>query len=206
MHMVIEHSVLKDKICRLRDKNTKRKEVEELVGEISLLLAYEATRELPLNEVKVETPIAETTGYLLREGLVIEPIIRAGLSMREAIAKLLPSAKTGHMGLYRDPEDAHPVEYFCKQPDDCAERIALVVDSMLATGGSAIKAINMLKEKGCQQIIFICIFAAPEGLNALETAHPDVNIYIGALDQCLNENNFIVPGMGDAGDRIFGTK
>ena len=206
MHKIIRHAVLADKLCRLRDKHTRRKEVEELIKEISLLLAYEATRDLPLSDVKVETPIAVTIGQQLKEGLTIVPIIRAGLPMREAISNLIPSAKTGHLGMYRDPEDAHPVDYFCKQPDDCEERIALVVDPMLATGGSAISAIDKVKREGCRKVIFICIFAAPEGLKALEEAHPDVDIYIGSLDECLNEKNFIVPGMGDAGDRIYGTK
>lgn len=206
MYTIINHAILADKLTRLRDESTRRKEVEELVKEISLLEAYEATRNLPLENVVVKTPLTVTAGHRLKDGLAIVPIIRAGLLMREAISNLIPSAKTGHLGMYRSPEDAHPVDYFCKQPDDCTERIALVVDPMLATGGSAINAINQVKAAGYQKVIFICIFAAPEGLEALEAAHPDVNIYIGSLDERLDENNFIVPGMGDAGDRIYGTK
>ena len=172
-----------------------------------MLICYEATRDLQLRDVEIETPICKTTVQEL-EGrkLCVVPILRAGLGMVDGMLNLIPAAKVGHIGLYRDPETLKPVEYYCKLPADCTEREIFVVDPMLATGGSSAAAITMLKEKGCKHIHFMCIIAAPEGVKAFQEAHPDVDIYIGSLDEKLNENGYIVPGLGDAGDRIFGTK
>ena len=204
---VMDHPLIKHKISLLRDCNTSSKEFRELVSEIAMLMCYEATRDLPLKEVTVETPICRCkTKMLAGRKLAIVPILRAGLGMVDGMLTLIPAAKVGHIGLYRDEETAKPIEYFCKLPCDISEREVIVVDPMLATGGSAIDAVNMIKQRGVHNIKFMCIIAAPEGLAAFGKVHPDVKVYVGVLDEKLNENNYIVPGLGDAGDRIFGTK
>ena len=204
---VLEHPLLQHKLSILRDKDTGVKEFREIVGEISALMCYEATRSLPTKEVEVETPIAKAKVRVLAgKKMAIVPILRAGLGMVDSMINLVPSAKVGHIGLYRDPATLAPVEYYCKLPADIEERDVFVVDPMLATGGSAVDAISQLKAHGCKNIRFLCIIAAPEGLKALQDAHPDVDIVVGALDDHLNEIGYIVPGLGDAGDRIFGTK
>lgn len=204
---VLDHPLIQHKLAILRDKNTPVKEFREMIGEIAALMCYEATRNLPTQEVEVETPIATAkVRKLAGKKLAIVPILRAGLGMVDAMVQLIPSAKIGHIGLYRDPETHKPVEYYCKLPEDVENRQVFVVDPMLATGGSAIDAISQLKSKGVQHIKFLCIIAAPEGLEALSKAHPDVQIYAAAKDECLNEHKYIVPGLGDAGDRIFGTR
>ena len=178
-----------------------------MIGEVAQLMCYEATRDLELKDVRIKTPIAEMTGkQLAGKKLAIVPILRAGVGMVDGMLSLIPAAKVGHIGLYRDPETLEPVEYYCKLPADCSERQVFVVDPMLATGGSSVAAIRMLKEKGVKNIRFLCIIAAPEGVRRMQTEHPDVDIYIGALDEKLNDHGYIVPGLGDAGDRIFGTK
>ena len=203
----MDHPLIQHKIGYIRRKDTGTKDFRQTIGEIAMLICYEATRNLPLEEVQIETPISKATvKELMGRKLAIIPILRAGLGMVDGMLNLIPAAKVGHIGLYRDPETLKPVEYYCKLPADCAEREIFVVDPMLATGGSATGAITMLKEKGCKNIHFMCIIAAPEGIKALEEAHPDVDIYVGALDEKLNEHGYIVPGLGDAGDRIFGTK
>lgn len=189
------------------EKETGSKEFRELIGEIAMYMCYEATRDLKLTDIEIETPICRTTvKELSGKKLAVVPILRAGLGMVEGMLAMIPAAKVGHIGLYRDPETLKPVEYYCKLPADSNEREVFVVDPMLATGGSAVAAIQMLKDKGVKNIRFLCIIAAPEGVEAMKKAHPDVDIYIGALDQHLNEHGYIVPGLGDAGDRIFGTK
>ena len=204
---IADHPLIQHKLTLLRDKNTGSKEFRELIAEITMLLCYEATRDLPLKEVEIETPMAVTkTQVISGRKLAFVPILRAGLGMVDGVMQLVPAAKVGHIGLYRDPETLKPVEYYCKLPADCAEREVFVVDPMLATGGSSIAAIQMLKDKGCKNIHFMCIIAAPEGVEAMKKAHPDVDMYIGALDEKLNDHGYIVPGLGDAGDRIFGTK
>ena len=204
---VFDHPLIQHKTALLRKEETSVKDFRELVREISTLMGYEATRKLPLEEVRIKTPMQETTVKMLKgEDIAIVPILRAGLGMVDGMLALVPNAKVGHVGLYRDPETHEPVEYYCKLPSDCDEREVFVVDPMLATGGSAIAAIQMLKDKGVKSIRFMCIIAAPEGVKALTDAHPDVDLYIGALDDHLNEHKYIVPGLGDAGDRIFGTK
>ena len=204
---ILDHPLIQHKLSILRDKNTGVKEFREVVGEISALMCYEATRNLPTVEVEVETPVAVAkTRVLSGKKLAIVPILRAGLGMVDAMIDLIPSAKVGHIGLYRDPETHEPVEYYCKMPPDISERQVFVVDPMLATGGSSVAAIQMLKDKGVKNIRFMCIIAAPEGVERMTKAHPDVDLYIGALDDHLNEQKYIVPGLGDAGDRIFGTK
>ena len=204
---VLDHPLIQHKLAILRNKNTSVKEFRELVSEISGLMCYEATRNLPTEEVKVETPIATASCRMLAgKKLAIVPVLRAGLGMVDSMVDLIPSAKIGHIGLYRDPETHKPVEYYCKLPDDIANRQVYVVDPMLATGGSAIAAIDFLKEHGCKNIIMMNIIGAPEGVKAVEQAHPDVDVYLAAVDDHLNENAYIVPGLGDAGDRIFGTK
>ena len=191
----------------MRDKETGPKEFSELLNEISMLMAYEVTRDLPLKTVEIETPICRAqTKVISGKKLAIVPILRAGLGMVDGIMSLVPAAKVGHIGLYRDPDTHKPVEYYCKLPTDIGERIVIVVDPMLATGGSASDAITMLKKRGCTNIRLMCLVAAPEGVEAVQTAHPDVDIYTAALDEKLNEHAYIVPGLGDAGDRLFGTK
>ena len=204
---VLDHPLIQHKLAILRSKDTPVKEFRELVGEISGLMCYEATRKLPLKEVEVETPVATAKCHMLSgKKLAIVPVLRAGLGMVDQMVALIPSAKIGHIGLYRDPETHKPVEYSCKLPEDIANRQVFVVDPMLATGGSAVAAIDFLKERGCKNIIMMNIIGAPEGVEAVQKAHPDVDIYLAALDEKLNEHAYIVPGLGDAGDRIFGTK
>ena len=204
---ITNHPLIQHKLSILRDKNTASKEFRALIGEIAMLMCYEATRDLELKEVDVETPIAVAhVKKLSGKKLAIIPILRAGLGMVDGMTTLIPSARVGHIGLYRDPESLQPVEYYCKLPHDIEERDVIVVDPMCATGGSAIDAITMIKKRGPKNIKFMCTIAAPEGLNALQKAHPDVDIYCAALDDCLNDHGYIVPGLGDAGDRIFGTK
>ena len=204
---VLNHPLIQHKLAILRNKNTTVKEFRELVSEISGLMCYEATRNLPTVEVEVETPITTAKCQMLSgKKLAIVPILRAGLGMVDSIVDLIPSAKIGHIGLYRDPETHKPVEYYCKLPDDISNRQVYVVDPMLATGGSAVAAIDFLKKYGCQNIVMMNIIGAPEGVKAVQEAHPDVDIYLAALDECLNDHAYIIPGLGDAGDRIFGTK
>ena len=204
---VFDHPLVHHKLSVLRDKNTPVKEFRELVNEIAGLMCYEATRNLPTEEVLVETPIATAKcRRLAGKKMAIVPILRAGLGMVDSMVDLIPSAKIGHIGLYRYPETHQPVEYYCKLPEDIGNRVTFVVDPMLATGGSAVAAINFLKNHGCKNIIMMNIIGCPEGVKAVQEAHPDVDIYIAAMDEKLNENAYIVPGLGDAGDRIFGTK
>ena len=204
---VLDHPLIQHKLAILRSKDTPVKEFRELVGEIAGLMCYEATRNLPTKEVQVETPITTATCRMLAgKKMAIVPILRAGLGMVDSMVGLIPSAKIGHIGLYRDPETHKPVEYYCKLPDDIGNRQVFVVDPMLATGGSAIAAIDFLKQHGCKQIIMMNIIGCPEGVKAVTAAHPDVDIYLAAMDEKLNANAYIVPGLGDAGDRIFGTK
>ncbi len=205
--MVMDHPVIQHKITLARKKETGSRDFRTLISEIAMFMCYEATKDLKLKEVEIETPIAKTTAKELSgKKLAVIPILRAGLGMVDGMLEMLPAAKVGHIGLYRDPETLKPVEYYCKLPEDCDEREVFVVDPMLATGGSATAAIQMLKDHGCKSIRFMCIIAAPDGIEAMKKAHPDVDMYIGALDSHLNENGYIVPGLGDAGDRIFGTK
>ena len=204
---IMDHPLIKHKISMLRDKNTGTNEFRKLVEEIGILMGYEALRDLPTEEVEVETPIETCrTPMIAGKKLAVIPVLRAGLGMVDGMLAMIPAAKVGHIGLYRDPQTLKPVEYYCKLPEDCDEREVFVVDPMLATGGSSIAAIQMLKDRGVKNIRFMCIIAAPEGVKAMQEAHPDVDIYIGALDEKLNEHCYIVPGLGDAGDRIFGTK
>lgn len=204
---IMDHPLIQHKLTFLRDENTGSMEFRNLVGEIAMLMCYEATRDLPLEEVDTKTPITVAkTKVIAGKKLAFVPILRAGLGMVDGVLALVPSARVGHIGLYRDPETLQPVEYYCKLPADIEEREVIVVDPMLATGGSAIDAITQIKKRNPQKIKFMCIIAAPEGLDALKEAHPDVDIYVGALDEKLNDHGYIVPGLGDAGDRIFGTK
>ena len=205
--MILDHPLVQHKVSHLRDRNTGTKEFKELVSEIAMLLCYEATRDLPTEEVEIETPVAiAKTRVLSGRKLALVPILRAGLGMVDGMLTLLPAAKVGHIGLYRNEETLEPVEYYCKLPSDIAERDVMVLDPMLATGGSAVDAITQIKKRGAKSIKFLAIIAAPEGLERLHTAQPDVDIYVAALDEKLNENGYIIPGLGDAGDRIFGTK
>ena len=205
--VIMDHPLIKHKIGYIRREETGTKDFRQTVSEIAMLICYEATRDLELSDVTIKTPICETTVKELKgKKMAIIPILRAGLGMVDGVLELIPAAKVGHIGLYGDPGTHKPVEYYCKLPEDCGEREVFVVDPMLATGGSAAAAISMLKDKGCKNIHFMCIIAAPEGLEVLKEAHPDVDIYVGALDEKLNEHAYIVPGLGDAGDRIFGTK
>ncbi|MGM9668176.1 MAG: uracil phosphoribosyltransferase [Faecousia sp.] len=204
---VLDHPLIQHKLAILRSKDTSVKEFRELVGEIAALMCYEATRDLPTTEVEIETPVAVAKVRMLAgKKLAIIPVLRAGLGMVDTMVSLIPSAKIGHIGLYRDPETHKPVEYYCKLPEDIANRRVFVVDPMLATGGSAVAAIDFLKRHGCKNIIMMNIIGVPEGVRAVQEAHPDVDIYLAALDDHLNEHAYIVPGLGDAGDRIFGTK
>lgn len=205
--MIMDHPLIQHKIGWIRRRKTGTKDFRETIGEIAMLMTYEATRNLQLTDVEIETPICKTVAKQMKgKKMAIVPILRAGLGMVDGVLTMIPVAKVGHIGLYRDPETHEPVEYYCKLPPDCGEREVFVVDPMLATGGSATAAIRMLKDKGCKKIHFMCIIAAPEGVRRMQEEHPDVDLYIGALDEKLNENAYIVPGLGDAGDRIFGTK
>ena len=205
--IVMEHPLIAHKITYIRQETVGTKEFREMIGEIAQLMCYEATRDLELQDVRIKTPITEMTGKeLAGKKLAIVPILRAGVGMVDGMLSLIPAAKVGHIGLYRDPETLEPVEYYCKLPADCSERQVFVVDPMLATGGSSAAAIRMLKEKGVKNIRFLCIIAAPEGVKRMREEHPDVDIYIGALDERLTDHGYIVPGLGDAGDRIFGTQ
>lgn len=204
---ILDHPLIQHKLTFIRDKHTGSKEFRELVEELSMLMAYEVTRWLPLEDYEVETPITTTKARVIAgKKLGIIPILRAGLGMVNGMLRLVPAAKVGHIGLYRDPETLQPVEYYAKLPSDIAERDLIVVDPMLATGGSAVAAIDYLKRMGATSIRFVCLIAAPEGVEKLHSAHPDVDIYTASLDECLNEHAYIVPGLGDAGDRLFGTK
>ncbi len=204
---IMDHPLIHHKITLLRDKNTGAKEFRELTNEIATLMCYEATRDMPVKEVEIETPICICKAKVISgRKVAFVPILRAGLGMVDGLLSLVPAAKVGHIGMYRDHETHLPVEYYCKLPADIQERDIIVLDPMLATGGSAVDAIDQLKKHGCSNIKFMCIIAAPEGVKALTEAHPDVQVYIGELDDHLNENKYIVPGLGDAGDRIFGTK
>ncbi|MCX4268662.1 MAG: uracil phosphoribosyltransferase [Lachnospiraceae bacterium] len=204
---VMDHPLIQHKIGIIRRVETGSKDFRQIISEIAMLMCYEATRDLKVADVEVETPICRTTVKELRgKKLAIVPILRAGLGMVDGMLNMIPAAKVGHIGLYRDPETLKPVEYYCKLPEDSSEREVFVVDPMLATGGSSVAAIQMLKEKGVKRIRFMCIIAAPEGIALMKQSHPDVDIYVGALDERLNEHGYIVPGLGDAGDRIFGTK
>ena len=204
---ILDHPLLQHKLSILRNKDTGVKEFREIVGEIAALMCYEATRNLPTEEREVETPIATAKVKVLSgKKLAIVPILRAGLGMVDTIIDLVPSAKVGHIGLFRDPETHEPVKYYCKMPPDISERQVFVVDPMLATGGYAADAITFIKEYGCKSITLMNIIAAPEGIQKVQETHPDVDIFVAAVDPCLNEHAYIVPGLGDAGDRIFGTK
>lgn len=204
---VFDHPLIRHKLTYIRDKNTGTKEFRELLNEVAGLMAYEITRDMPVQEVEVETPVAMCKAHLLAgKKLGLVPILRAGLGMVDGILKLIPVAKVGHVGLYRDPDTLEPVEYYFKLPSDVQERDFIVIDPMLATGGSAVAAINSLKSRGAINIKLMCLIAAPEGIQKVQQAHPDVNIYVAGVDEKLNEHGYIVPGLGDAGDRLFGTK
>lgn len=204
---IVDHPLIQHKISLMRDRNTGTKEFRDLVSEVAMLLCYEATRDLPTEEVEVETPLTLAhTKVLAGRKLALVPILRAGLGMVDGMLNLIPAAKVGHIGLYRNEETLQPVEYYCKLPTDIAEREVIVLDPMLATGGSASDAIHQIKQRGAKHIKFIGLIAAPEGLKTLHENHPDVDIYVGALDERLNDMGYILPGLGDAGDRIFGTK
>ena len=204
---IIDHPLIVHKLSIMRNKKTGSKDFRELLDEIALLMGYELTRDLPLEDVEIETPVARAKmKRIAGKKLAIVPILRAGLGMVDGMLSLVPVARVGHIGLYRDPETHMPVEYYCKLPQDITKRLVIVVDPMLATGGSASDAIKMLKDKGCTNIRFMCLVAAPEGVAKVQAAHPDVDIYCAALDEKLNDHAYIVPGLGDAGDRIFGTK
>ncbi len=204
---VMEHPLIKHKISKMRDVETGSKEFREYVNEIAMLMGYEVTRDLPLMNIKVQTPLAiAQTQIIAGKKLAVVPILRAGLGMVDGMLKLMPNVKVGHIGLYRDHETLQPVEYYCKLPEDIQTRDVIVVDPMLATGVSSAAAIDLIKQKGAKNIKFVCIVAAPEGIKAIAEAHPDVEVYCGTVDEKLNENGYILPGLGDAGDRIFGTK
>lgn len=204
---LINHPMVQHKLSIMRQKETGSKDFRQLLKEISLLMGYEITRDLPLAEVEIETPISKmTASRVLGRKLAVVPILRAGLGMVDGLLDLVPVAKVGHIGLYRNETTHQPVVYYCKLPEDIQDRLVIVTDPMLATGGSSCDAISMLKERGCNNIKLMCLVAAPEGLEVVQKTHPDVDIYVAAIDECLNENAYIVPGLGDAGDRIFGTK
>ncbi len=204
---VFDHPLIQHKLTLIRDKQTGSKDFRDLVDEVSTLMAYEVTRDLPLTEVEIQTPVARAkTKVITGKKLGVVPVLRAGLGMVDGILKLVPAARVGHVGMYRDPESLKPVEYYCKLPPDVEERELIVVDPMLATGGSVCATISLLKEKGCKNIKLMCLIAAPEGIEAVRNCHSDVDIYIAAVDEKLNDHGYIVPGLGDAGDRLFGTK
>lgn len=204
---VIDHPLIQHKLTIMRMKETGTKDFRQLLEEISMLMTYEITRDFPLKDVEIETPMGKCTGKQLAASrkVCVVPILRAGLGLQSGVVNMIPTAKVGHIGLYRDPETLKPVEYYCKMPSDIAERTMLVVDPMLATGGSALAAITMLKEKGAKNLILMCLVAAPEGVQVINEDHPDVPVYVAAVDDHLNDHGYIVPGLGDAGDRIFGT-
>ena len=204
---ILNHPLIQHKISLMRKKETGSKDFRELASEVATLMCYEATRDLPLKEVTVETPICRCkTKMIAGRKLAIVPILRAGLGMVDGMLTLIPAAKVGHIGLYRDPETLNPVDYYCKLPPDVSERDIIIVDPMLATGGSAVEGINVVKRAGCKRVKLVCLIAAPEGVKAVQQAHPDVDIYVAHVDDCLNDHGYIVPGLGDAGDRLFGTK
>lgn len=205
--IIVDHPLIQHKVSMLRDKNTSTKDFRELVDEISLLMAYEVTRDLPLEEIEIETPICKTKAKVVSgRSIGVVPVLRAGLGMVNGILTLVPNAKVGHIGLYRDPETHEPVEYYCKLPIDANERTLIVVDPMLATGGSACAAIQFLKDRNCFDIKLMNLIAAPEGVARVRSTHPDVDIFVASLDEKLNDHAYIIPGLGDAGDRLFGTK
>jgi len=205
--IIMDHPLIQHKLTLIRDKRTGSKDFRDLLSEVATLMAYEVTRDLPLKEVEIETPVARAKAQAISgKKLGVVPVLRAGLGMVDGILKLVPAARVGHIGLYRDPETLQPVEYYCKLPPDVSERELIVVDPMLATGGSASAAIRFLKERGCTNIKLMCLIAAPEGIARVHSEHSDVDIYAAAQDKCLNEHGYIVPGLGDAGDRLFGTK
>lgn len=203
---VSNHPLIQNKMALLRNKETGSKEFKEIISEVAMLLCYEATRNIDLVPAKVTTPIAVADVNVIDRKFAVVPILRAGMGMMDGLLTLMPTAKVGFIGLYRDPETLKPVEYYCKLPNDIADMEVFVVDPMLATGGTAVSAINFIKERGARKITFLCILAAPDGVEALRNAHPDIDIYAAAYDGCLNDHGYIVPGLGDAGDRIFGTK
>ena len=205
--VVVDHPLVQHKLTLMRDKNCGNKDFRQLLEEITMLMGYEVTRSLPMEEIEIETPIQKCKSKIIAgKKLGIVPILRAGLGMVNGMLALVPTAKVGHIGLYRDPETHKPVEYYCKLPSDVAGRSLIVVDPMLATGGSSVAAIDFIKQRGCKSITLMCLVGSPEGVEAVQKAHPDVDIYIAAIDEKLNENKYIVPGLGDAGDRLFGTK
>ncbi|NMB27937.1 MAG: uracil phosphoribosyltransferase [Tissierellia bacterium] len=205
--VVLDHPLIKHKLTFIRDKNTGSKEFRELVKEVSMLMAYEVTRDLSLEEIEIETPLTKMKAEVISgKKLGLVPILRAGLGMVDGMLNLLPAARVGHVGLYRDPKTLKPVEYYCKLPNDIGDRELIVLDPMLATGGSATAAIEFLKERGSNSMKLVCLIAAPEGIEVVQKAHPEVDIYVASIDERLNENAYIVPGLGDAGDRLFGTK
>lgn len=204
---LVDHPLIRHKLTIMRRKNTPSKDFRELLDEISMLMGYEITRNLPLEDIEIETPICKTTAKRIAgKKLAIVPILRAGLGMVDGLLRLVPVARVGHIGLYRDPETHEPVEYYCKMPPDIDQRLVIIVDPMLATGGSAADAITMVKARGAKNVMLMCLIAAPEGVAKVQAAHPDVDIYAASLDEHLNDHAYIVPGLGDAGDRIFGTK
>ena len=204
---VVDHPLVQHKLTLMRQTECSTKDFRQLLEEISMLMAYEVTRDLPLKEIEIETPVAKCKSKIIAGRKIgIVPILRAGLGMVDGILRIVPSAKVGHIGLYRDPDTHMPVEYYCKLPMDTEERDLIVIDPMLATGGSAIAAIDFIKQRGCKSVTLMCLVGCPEGVAALQDAHPDVDLYIAAIDERLNERKYIVPGLGDAGDRLFGTK
>ena len=204
---ILDHPLIRHKLAIIRNKNTDTKQFREVIKELATLMAYESFKDVPTQKITVETPLETTEQVVVKENsIAIVPILRAGLGMVDGILTLFPAAKVGHIGLYRDEETLEPQEYYCKLPSNIEEKVVMVVDPMLATGGSAVDAINMLKKRGCKRIKFMAIIAAPEGVEKVANAHPDVEIFVSTLDRCLNEHGYILPGLGDAGDRIFGTK
>ena len=204
---ILDHPLIRHKLAIIRDKNTNTKQFREIIGELATLMAYESFKDVPTQEITVETPLETTTQTVVKENsIAIVPILRAGLGMVDGILSLFPAAKVGHIGLYRDEETLEPQEYYCKLPSNIEDKVVMVVDPMLATGGSACDAIKMLKKRNCKKIKLMSIIAAPEGVSKVADAHPDVEIFVSTLDRCLNEHGYILPGLGDAGDRIFGTK